>query len=149
MAKIEHKESHQPDHVDWLSPAEQDLLGGEIGVYDARCITLLNELQRERKITGWRRVSDNSPDDREGKDYWIRINQDEIPLGITGKDTDALRRKRKHPDIPHIFFQREDGKGLKSPEISKREMIDQANWYLNNKYHAMWDSYRRDSRKYK
>ena len=134
MPKPEHKDSHQRDHVEWLRPQEQALLGGEIGVYDARFITLLDELQKEGQITSWRRSKDNSPDDSAGRDYWVRvrINEDEVPLSITSTYRLAKYRRLKHPDIPVIYLQKHPnfGEGLRSEKTIKREILDKASSYL-------------------
>lgn len=131
MANIEHKESHGPDHVDLLSPFEQSLLGGEIGVYDARFISLLTELREEGEITYWKRFPDNSPEDIAGVDYLVTIEGNEIPFQITGGYRDALRRKNKHPDIPVIYFLNRNGPSFRTTKISKKEILWKANDYLN------------------
>ena len=131
MTSLEHKEDHQNDHVDLLRTQEQALLGGEIGVYDARFIAILYELLEEGQITSWRRSSDNSREDQAGIDYSIRIGNDKIPFQITGSYRQAGYRKVKHPDIPVIHLMNRREPGLKSPELTKKEILMGAETYLN------------------
>ena len=128
----EHKESgHQRTHADWLSPAEQDLLGGEIGVYDAKFISILQKMQEEGQITSWRRSPDYSLDDGEGKDYWVRVKGNEIPLGITSTLRKAQERRVKHPDVPSLYLRNKYTTGFKEEKVIKRQILGAIWSYLN------------------
>ena len=137
MPYKEHKESHQPDHQVWLRPQEKALLGGEIGVYDARFIIILNELEKEGHITSWKRCPDWSDDNISGKDYWVKIDDFEVPFQITGNRDAAKVRKAKHPEIPVIYFYNRSAikagkvaRGFKSPEITKQEILEKSKFYI-------------------
>jgi len=138
MPNIEHKESHQNDYFDWLSPAEQNLVGGEIGVPDARFITALNELQEDGQISSWEKTKNWSIEDVVGGiDWWVRIKDHRVPFGTTGERKNAQKRKAKHSNIPNIYLrthEHEHGReGIKSVERVKQEILDKAKLYLERR----------------